>query len=93
MIFNEDRGIVRVILILALTCIVVATRMAIALTGGLWADEAFVLLVAKSSSFGSMTEFLHFHESHPPLFYIAIRLMTQTAGAGETAVRTIFSIF
>jgi hypothetical protein len=81
-----------VIVIIGLTLIAVVTRVQIALSGGAWADEAFALLVAKGPSLGSMTAFLHFHESHPPLFYILLRASMQLTGDSETAVRLICAL-
>lgn len=48
--------------------------MAIAFRGGLWRDEALFLSVVRLPSLGTMLDFLRMNESHPPLFYVAMRV-------------------
>ena len=48
-------------------------RVWVAVRGGLWRDEALFLSIASSGSVRDMLQFLRWHESHPPLFYLLTR--------------------
>jgi hypothetical protein len=43
------------------------------LNGGLWRDEALFLAIVDLPRWDDVLEYLRFHESHPPLFYAAMR--------------------
>jgi len=75
--------------VIVLGVVAVVIRIKTAFAGGIWADEGFFLLIARSSSFREMVDFLHFHESHPPLFYTIVRLWTFFFGTTETVVRLL----
>lgn len=62
-------------------------RLAVALRGGLWRDEALFLFVTQLPSWEAMLGFLRFHESHPPLFYGMMRLWI--LAFGDTDARSI----
>ncbi|HEY9765741.1 MAG TPA: glycosyltransferase family 39 protein [Chroococcales cyanobacterium] len=51
--------------------------------GGLWRDEAQFLFVLRQPTILAMLDFLHFHESHPPLFYLFMRLWAALFGEGS----------
>jgi len=57
-----------------------ALRVYKASGSGLWHDEGLFLFVVDSSTTGSMLDFLRFHESHPPLFYLLMRLWRSVFG-------------
>ncbi|MGK2962752.1 MAG: glycosyltransferase family 39 protein, partial [Gemmatimonadaceae bacterium] len=62
-----------ILLVAALSTVALAVRAMLAYNGGIWADEGLVLNVVAIPSIGAMIDFLRFHESHPPLFYLMIR--------------------
>src|SRR5260221_13875552 len=70
-----------------LSMLALFVRVSIAARGGLWRDEALFLFVTRSSSWTAMMDFLRFHESQPPLFYLLMRgWLSLTAGSERTAV-------
>jgi hypothetical protein len=50
------------------------------MNGGFWRDEGLFLAILRLPTWADMFEFVRFHESHPPLFYFAMRLWTQLFG-------------
>src|SRR5690349_13122757 len=60
-------------------------RFSLALRGGLWRDEALFLGIAGLPRVRDVLDFLAFHESHPPLYYLLQRAWMGIAGAGDTA--------
>ena len=48
-------------------------RISIARQSGLWRDEALCLFVTRLPTLSDLLAFLHYHESHPPLFYLLLR--------------------
>src|SRR5687767_11582907 len=65
-------------------CVVGATiRAVVAYNGGIWPDEGFFLSIVNTPSWGEMISFLHFHESHPPLFYALMRLWIGVFGTSD----------
>ena len=73
----------RVAILLAFCIVAAAIRSPMAYHGGIWADEAFFLLVVGAPSWSAMLQFLHYHESHPPLFYALMRLWMWVTGGGD----------
>lgn len=69
--------------LLLLTVLAAILRASVAFKGGIWSDEGFFLSVIQIPTLSGMIEFLHLHESHPPLFYVVMRLWGQIAGFGE----------
>ena len=74
------------ILVAALFAIALAIRLSIAWSGGMWADEGFLLEVIEIPSWSGMLSFLHFHESHPPLFYAVMRLWAALVGNDDARI-------
>lgn len=60
-------------------------RIAYAGRSGLWRDEALFLYVVKLPSVQAILDFLSQHESHPPFFYLLMRLWQSIAGTSEIA--------
>lgn len=60
-------------------------RSMLAAHGGLWRDEGLFLFVARSESLGAMMDFLRYHESHPPLFYLLMRGWLNISGDTDAA--------
>ena len=48
--------------------------------------------MAQSPSFRQMVDFLHHHESHPPLFYTVVRVWTFLSGGTDTPVRVLSAL-
>jgi hypothetical protein len=71
--------------VLALSILAFAIRVVVANASGIWADEGFFLLVIGAPSWSGMLDFLRFHESHPPLFYLLMRGWSQLTGGGDMA--------
>ena len=69
-----------------LTILAGAIRGLIAYNGPLWRDEALFIAIVRAGSFRDMLRFLHFHESHPPLFYALIRAWMSLAGDTDARV-------
>jgi 4-amino-4-deoxy-L-arabinose transferase-like glycosyltransferase len=80
-------GITRfaVFFVSGLTVIAFVVRLALAMKGGLWRDEALFLAIVRLPTWSEMFAFVRFHESHPPLFYVVMRLWTQLFGDGDFA--------
>lgn len=68
-----------------LSVIALLVRVAIAMRGGLWRDEALFLFVTRSDSWSAMIQFLQRHESHPPLFYAIMRPWLTIVGDSDAA--------
>jgi hypothetical protein len=71
--------------LLALTTVALIVRVLLPAPGGLWRDEALFLFVVRSPSWTAMMDFLRLHESHPPLFYILMRVWLSMAGNSDAA--------
>ena len=76
-------------ILLGLVLVTLVTRGFIIYKGGIWADEGFVLNVVSISSWQEMLEFLRWHESHPPLFYILTRAWSQLFGGDSATLLTL----
>lgn len=76
------RGLAAVLL---LTAAGLALRVLLATRGGLWRDEALFLFIVDLPTVGAMIDFLRFHESHPPLFYLLMRGWVSLFGASDAA--------
>ncbi len=84
----EGRGLSRgavVSVVVVCTLLAFALRVFLAARSGLWRDEALFLFIVRSPSAGAMLEFLRLHESHPPLFYLLMRVWLNVFGDSETA--------
>lgn len=57
-----------------------AIRGLVAFNGPLWRDEALFITIARAGSIQDLVHVLHFHESHPPLFYLMMRLWLSVVG-------------
>lgn len=73
------------IVIGVLTLVALACRLPLTYGSSIWADEAMALNVVAIPSISGMIEFLRFHESHPPLFYLMLRAWRGIAGTGDVA--------
>jgi 4-amino-4-deoxy-L-arabinose transferase-like glycosyltransferase len=73
-------------LIGALTVVAVALRFSLAHQSGFWRDEALFLGIVQSPTWSEMFHFLRFNESHPPLFYILMRIWVGLCGDSHAAV-------
>ena len=62
-------------------------RAMFAARSGVWADEGQFLQVLRLPTTGAMIEFLRFHESHPPLFYLLMRAWQAVFGPAEMMAR------
>lgn len=77
---------------LALLFIVLCTLLAAGLRthaatrSGLWGDECLFLAVVQSPTVPALLQFLHFHESHPPLFYLMMRGWIALFGGSDLSV-------
>ena len=60
-------------------------RIAMARRGGIWCDEAQLLWIVRIPTFNGMIDFLCHHESHPPLFYVLMRIWLGLFGDSETS--------
>jgi 4-amino-4-deoxy-L-arabinose transferase-like glycosyltransferase len=69
----------------ALTAGGLALRILFARSSGLWRDEAAALAVSRLPTAGDVLAFLASHESHPPLFYLALRVWLTRAGDSDAA--------
>jgi mannosyltransferase len=76
-----------VLFIAGLSALALAVRLVIGLRGGLWRDEALFLSVIRLPSWEAMFSFLRLHESHPPLFYVLMRLWILVFG--DTDARSV----
>lgn len=66
-----------------LAIVAFSVRWAIATNSGFWRDEALFLAITRLPSWHQMIDFLRFHESHPPLFYILMRLWNGLLGNSD----------
>lgn len=66
-----------------------ALRIWMAARSGLWRDEALFLFIVRLPTWAEMIDFLRLHESHPPLFYVLMRLWLGIAGTSEAAALTV----
>ncbi|MGD0041843.1 MAG: glycosyltransferase family 39 protein [Isosphaeraceae bacterium] len=73
--------------IILASCMLLGLMLRIALAGrsGLWRDEAQFLWIVRIPSLPAMLDFLWHHESHPPLFYILMRVWLSWFGDSEVA--------
>ncbi len=78
--------------ILLLFLAAVAVRAQMAFAGGIWADEGLVVNILAIPTLGGMIDFLRFHESHPPSFYILLRGWQQVAGTSDSAMLAFVSV-
>lgn len=70
--------------LLPVVCALAAILRAItAYHGGIWADESFLVLIIRLPSWAAMLDFLRFHESHPPFFYVLMRLWAALFGPAD----------
>jgi Predicted membrane protein len=60
-----------------------AIRGLIAFNGPLWRDEALFITIVRTGSFQDLLRVLHFHESHPPLFYMMMRAWLSLVGDSD----------
>ena len=77
----------RVDLLIVGACVILALalRGMYALRSGLWRDEALFLYLVRYPTFGDTVQFLRLHESHPPLFYLMMRLWLRLFGSTDNA--------
>jgi 4-amino-4-deoxy-L-arabinose transferase-like glycosyltransferase len=61
-----------------------AIRGLIAFDGPLWRDEALFITIVRTGSFRDLVRVLHFHESHPPLFYVMMRSWLWLTGDSDS---------
>jgi mannosyltransferase len=67
------------------TIVGLVLRIAMARRGGIWCDEAQLLWIVRIPTFDGMIDFLWHHESHPPLFYLLMRVWLDLFGDSETS--------
>ena len=70
-----------------LVCAGLAVRVFRANGSGLWRDEGLFVFVVDHPTWGGMLDFLRFHESHPPLFYVLMRIWRSMFGTSLTAAQ------
>jgi mannosyltransferase len=70
-------------------CAALAIRIIKAAGSGLWRDEGLFLFVADCPTIGDVIDFLRFHESHPPLFYLLMRLWRAVFGPSLAAAEAL----
>lgn len=73
------------VFLLLISTLATALRIWVAAAGGVWSDEAALLFLVDSPSWGEMIRFLQIHEAHPPLFYSVMRVWLSIAGSGDFA--------
>jgi hypothetical protein len=61
-------------------------RFWIANRSGMWRDECQGLFVAGLPNAQAILDFLHYHESHPPLFYLLMRYWMMAFGRSDTGL-------
>lgn len=71
--------------VVGLLVLAVSARLALLRATDLWLDEAASVLMARMS-LRELFELLH-HESHPPLYYLALHALYALADVGPMAVR------
>jgi hypothetical protein len=71
------------------TCAGLILRSIRAAGSGLFRDEALCLFVADSPTVADLFGFLRFHESHPPLFYLMLRLWRAAFGPSAAAAQAL----
>src|SRR5579871_5558498 len=78
------RGLVIVLLTL---CVLIGLALRLLLAGrsGLWRDEGLFLFIVHFPAVGDIFHFLHYHESHPPLFYVLMRGWQAVFGSSDTS--------
>ena len=76
----------RLSLLLCFFVVAIVLRATVAYRGGIWADEGFFLSVVGIPTWAGMINFLQFHESHPPLFYVVTRLWIAAFGNSDRVV-------
>lgn len=62
-------------------------------TGGPYVDEVQVLRVSSLPSVGDILDFLRYHESHPPAYYLLIRAAGAALGDAEKAATALAMLF
>jgi len=73
------------LVLLALFLVAFVLRWSAARSGGLWRDEIEFLDIVRSASVGDLLSFLHYHESHPPLYYLLTRGWLNITGGSDSA--------
>jgi 4-amino-4-deoxy-L-arabinose transferase-like glycosyltransferase len=77
------------ILLALAVCASLAARLIRAAGSGLWRDEGLFLFVAGSPTIGDLVDFLRLHDSHPPLFYLLMRLWRAAFGQSVAAAQAL----
>lgn len=77
-----------VFIVVILSVLGAVVRARLAWFGGIWADEGLVLNIVAIPTWSGMIDFLRFHESHPPLFYILLRGWMFLAGNSNASCLT-----
>src|SRR5579884_1825978 len=62
-----------------------ALRLLLAQRSGLWRDEGLFLFIVRFPTLRDIFHFLHYHESHPPLFYLLMRGWQAVFGPSDAA--------
>lgn len=70
-----------------LTLIGAALRLTSPGLGSLWRDEGRFLSTTELPGAADIVRFLHYHESHPPLFYLLMHWWRALAGPSEAAAK------
>src|SRR4051812_32464555 len=71
------------ITVVAFSILGLVLRITMARRGGIWCDEAQFLWIVRMPTLPEMIDFLRDHESHPPLFYLLMRLWTGIFGHSD----------
>jgi hypothetical protein len=82
-----------VLIITAATIAALALRALLAARSGLWRDETQFLVVVRAASMAEMLGFVHWHEWHPPLFYVLMRGWLGIAGDSTAAALSLPILF
>lgn len=85
----RSERVATIVMVTCLTAIAMISRILIAYNGGIWADEGSFLNAIAAPTYGEMIAYLKLHESHPPLFYILMRVWSFATGGGDTAMMLI----
>lgn len=78
-------------IIVVVVCMVAGLilRWLLATRSGLWRDEALFLSVVQLPTTSDMLDFLRNHESHPPLFYLVMRVWLAAFGGSDTVAMAL----
>src|SRR5579864_7836731 len=79
-------------LVLILTVAAFVLRWMFATRSGLWRDEALFLSIVRFPQVSDIIAFLHYHESHPPLFYLMMRGWLRVVGDSDNSALLMTSL-